>query len=238
MSSETVAPNHLEEPWYIIFGELTGLWMLANAGHVIIFPALGLGLSYNAEPISIAGYFLVWAGVTLFYYWDLFAVWFPTANHIWKYVGLSLACAGLVWGLLYAFSFLPILRGLQMAPSTDILFANPWYFLPKSAEVLMQQLLIVVLVLELHFRLHSLRNVVIGYAICFGGAHVLFFLINGAPTAYAAIMTVGALASALVFPYLILRVRGGLVYSYTIHLLFYIFQAMLLRAWPPLGYGA
>ncbi len=237
MSSETVTHNRLADPPHIIFGELTGLWMLANAGHFLIFPALGLGLSYNTAPISIAVYFFLWAGITLFYFRDLFLQWLPKDKPIGRYVLSSLGCGALVWGLLYLFSFLPILRGLNLAPFTDILFASPWYFLPKSAEVLMQQMLITVLVLELHFRLHSFKKVVTGYAALFGGAHVLFYLVNGAPTEYAAIMTIGALLSAFVFPHLILRVRGGLMYSYTIHLLFYIFLAVLLHAWPPPGYG-
>ncbi len=238
MPSEKVVPHHLTDPLYTIFGEMTGLWAFANLGYFLIFPALGFGLSYNASPLAISIYFLLWAGATLFYFWDLFALWLPARNQIWIYVALSLGCGALVWGLLYAFSFLPVLNGLHLAPSTDILFANPWYFLPKSAEVLMQQLLITVLVLELSFRLHSLKKVILGFAVCFGGAHALLFLVYGAVTEYAVVMTAGSLLSALVFPYLILRVQGGFVYSYTTHLLFYIFLAMLLRAWPPLNYVA
>lgn len=238
MPRDTSTPHHLTDPLHIVFGEMAGLWIFANIGYFFIFPALGLGLSYNTAPVAIAVYFFVWAGVTLFYFWDLFALWLSGATKIWLYVALSLGCGALIWTLLYAFSFLPALSGLQLAPSTDILFASPWYFLPKSAEVLMQQLLITVLVLELSFRLHSLKKVIIGFAICFGGAHILLFLSDGAVTAYAAVMTAGSLLSALVFPYLIMRVRGGFVYSYTIHLLFYIFLAMLLHAWPPPNYFA
>ncbi len=220
----------------MIFGEMAGLWLFANLGYFLIFPALGLGLSYNTSPIVIAVYFLSWAGITLFYFWDLFALWLPVRNQIWLYVVLSLGFGALVWGLLYVFSFLPALSGFHLTPSTDILFANPWYFLPKSAEVLMQQLLITVLVLVLSFRLHSLKKVIIGFAFCFGGAHLLLFSIPDTVTAYALIMTIGSFLSALVFPYLIVRVRGGFVYSYAIHLLFYIFLAMLLHAWPPPNY--
>ncbi len=236
MPSEKVLPHHLTDPLHMIFGEMAGLWLFANLGYFLIFPALGLGLSYNTSPIVIAVYFLSWAGITLFYFWDLFALWLPVRNQIWLYVVLSLGFGALVWGLLYVFSFLPALNGFHLTPSTDILFANPWYFLPKSAEVLMQQLLITVLVLVLSFRLHSLKKVIVGFALCFGGAHLLLFSIPDTVTAYALIMTIGSFLSALVFPYLIVRVRGGFVYSYAIHLLFYIFLAMLLHAWPPPNY--
>jgi hypothetical protein len=50
------------------------------------------------------------------------------------------------------------------------------------------------------------------------------------------IMTGGAFVSSLIFPFLILRVRGGFVYAYMIHFIFYVILAMLLHAWPPPGY--
>lgn len=100
----------------------------------------------------------------------------------------------------------------------------------------MQQLLVSVLVLELHLRFESIKEVMVGYLICFGGAHVVLFFLNGAPIIYSTTMTVGAILSSLIFPYLILRVRGGFVYAYTIHFGYYVALAALFNILPPPGY--
>jgi hypothetical protein len=217
-------------------GEIAALWTLANVGYYIVLPLFGYQLSYNSAPIVISGYFLLWALISTAYFWNLFKKNVAKNYHIWIYGILSLGSAALIWGLLYLFSFLPILQGPHLSAYTDILFATPWYFLPKSIEILVQQVLITVLVLEFYSRFNSLKETIGSYAICFGGAHIILFSINGTPTLYAITMIVGSLLSALIFPYLILRVRGGFVYSYMIHLIFYILLAMLLRTLPLYGY--
>ena len=228
--------NKTHAPLYIVLGEIVALWVLANVGYYIILPMLGYQLSYNSAPIVIACYFLLWALISIVNFWELFKKHFRAKYHIWTYGILSLGSAGLIWGLLYLFSFLPILKGPHLAPYTDILFATPWYFLPKSVEILVQQILIASLILEFKFRFNSLKDTIISYAICFGGAHVILYYISSAPIQFAVIMTVSSLLSALIFPYLILQVRGGFVYSYMIHLIFYILLAILLHTWPLPGY--
>jgi hypothetical protein len=212
------------------------LWALANLGYYLIFYVFGSGLSYNSAPVAIAFYFLVWVFVSIFYFWKLFSRWFTLDSLIWVYGALSLAFAACIWELLYIFSLFPVLRGPELAPYTDILFATPWYFLPKAIEIWVQQILISILILEFYVHFRSLKKVIAGYALCFGGAHVLLFSLTGAPTQYALFMTTGAVLSSFLFPYLILRVKGGFVYTYVLHLLFYIFLAMFLHAWPPPGY--
>lgn len=221
---------------YVVLGEIAALWVLANVGYYTVLPLFGYQLSYNSAPIVIAGYFLLWALISTAYFWNLFKKNVAKKHHIWLYGILSLGSAALIWGLLYLFSSLPIPQIPHLPFNTDILFSTPWYFLPKSIEILVQQILITVLVLEFYSRFNSLKETVIGYAICFGGAHILLFSINGSPTPYALIMIAGSVLSALVFPFLILRVRGGFIYAYTIHLVFYILLATLLRTLPLYGY--
>lgn len=223
-----------DTPLYWVLGEVAALWAIVNAGYYMLQPLFGLELSYNSSPFVIAGYYAVWVAISLAYFWDLFKKKVTVKYHIWLYGLLSLSSAGAIVGLLYIFSQLPILQGISSAPYTDILFATPWYFLPKSIEILIQQILIAVMVLELSFHFPTLREIKIAYAVCFGGAHVLLFSITGAPTPHAAMMITGSVLSALIFPPLILRVRGGFVYAYMIHLLFYILLAIILRTLPPL----
>ena len=228
--------NNPDTPLYKVVGEVAALWTLANVGYYIILPLFGFHLNYNSAPIVIAGYFFSWAMIGTFFFWDLFAKNVPKKSRIWLYGILSLASAGLIWGMLYLFSSLPILQTPYLPIKTDILFSTPWYFLPKSIEILVQQMLIAVLVLEFYSRFNSLKETIIAYAICFGGAHILLFSLNGAPTLYAIMMIIGSVLSALIFPYLISRVRGGFIYAYVIHLVFYIILATLLRTLPLYGY--
>ncbi len=107
----------------------------------------------------------------------------------------------------------------------------------KMAEILVQQILIAVLLLELAARIKTLKHVMLGFAITFGGTHVLQYFLDPAPTQYAAIMTSAAIVSAGIFPFLILRVHGGFIYSYAIHVLYYVGLAVVLHTWPPPGYG-
>lgn len=225
----------MDAPLYIVLGRVTALWIVANAGYFVIFPLLGYGLSYNSAPIAFALYFLVWAAISAY---DLSSfVPLPSSYaRVWKYALTGFGCAFLVWGLLYLFSFVPVLYGPLLAPYSDILFATPWYFLPKSAEVLVQQILISALVYTFAARLDSLKQIMLAYAATFGSVHLLMFFV-GSPTAYTVIMTTGALLSTFIFPYLILRVERGFIYTYTIHLIFYILLAMTLHSWPPPGYG-
>ena len=226
-----------DSPLYIVIGEIAALWTLANVGYYVVLPLLGFQLSYNSAPIAIAVYFLIWAIVSITYFWSIFKRHLPSKHSIWISGLLSLGLSGLAWILLYLFSRLPEVQGTLHTPYTDLLFANSWYFLPKALEILVQQILITVLIFELYHRFKSLKEVIIGYAICFGGAHVLLYAINGAPTTYALVMIIASLVSSLVFPYFILRVRGGLVYTYAFHLLFYILLGILLHTWALPGYA-
>ncbi|MFZ2555974.1 MAG: hypothetical protein WAZ27_04850 [Minisyncoccia bacterium] len=229
--------DNIKTPLYIVLAKIAALWTVANAGYFVLFPLFGYELSYNAEPLVFAAYFLAWSLVSIFHFKDLFSALSPSQSQIWIYSALSLACAVIVWGLLYLFSLTSVLSGPALAPYSDILLATQWYFLPKSIEILMQQVLITTLVYALAVRFHTLKRVMVAYAASFGLAHILMFFV-GSPSAYAAIMTAGALLSTFIFPRLMLRVRGGFVVAYTIHLVFYILLAITLHTWPPPDYGA
>ncbi len=227
--------DNITSPLYVVLGKVAGLWIVANAGFFVVFPLFGYEISYNASPITFSLYFLFWTAVSVSSFSDLFYALVPAPSRIWLYGIVSLTCAALVWFLLYVLSLTPVLQGPNLAPYSDILFASPWFFLPKSIEVLMQQTLIAALVYALKERFHTMKRIMVAYMATFGLIHVLMF-VAGSPTAYATIMTAAAVASALIFPVLLLRVRGGFALSYTIHLVFYILIALFLHTWPPPGY--
>ena len=216
-------------PFFTVAGEIIAIWAVANGGSYIIPQFFGFSVSYNTSPGPLAMYFGFWVLFTLYYFWNIYRQWLRYDLGIWVYVLLSVEISAAIGGLIYALSFLPILHGPLVSPYSDLLFATPWYFLPKSMEILLQQLLVVALVLELKARFETYKKVLIGYLICFGGAHVILFFYIGVPLYYATIMTSGSILSAFIFPRLILNVRGGFVYSYIIHFMFYVLLVAFLH---------
>lgn len=214
---------------------VSSIWALANVGYYLIFSRID-AVSYNTNPLGIFFYFSGWAVVAILYFEYLYGKRFPLGRRLWWYATLSIGAFFIVRGILYAYSFLPILTGPVLAPYSDILLATPWYFLPKAAEILLQQVLILIFIQELSDRFSSLKTVIMVYALLFGSMHVAYVFISGMPVPYGIIITLGAVLSSLVFPFLIIKVRAGFVYTYTIHLLFYIFVATILHTWPPPGY--
>jgi hypothetical protein len=221
---------------YTIITEIAGIWTIFNIGYYMVLPLFGIAISYNSSPEILTLYYIVCAIITFLFFKDTYNIKQSFDSKIVFYGILSLSLSIILWTSVYIFSLFPVIHGPKISAYTDIILATPWYFLPKSIEILIQQLMISVLVLELYKTFQSLKSVIIGYLICFGGAHLVLFYLNGSPVQYSLIMTISAFASTLFFPYLILKVRGGFLYSYAIHFIFYVLLAVLFHAFPPPGY--
>ncbi|TSC85647.1 MAG: Uncharacterized protein G01um10148_1033 [Parcubacteria group bacterium Gr01-1014_8] len=228
-----MAIEHLRVPLYKTLGKIAALWAAVNIGFYTFLPILGVDLSYNNTPVAITLYYVVWLLISVYVFWDIFSKWLPTENRVWVYGLLCGAYGAFIFFMLFVLSQLPIPQVPRIAQYTDIIFATPWYFLPKALDILIQQVLIAALILALATTFRSVKKTSIVYAVCFGGVHILLFAIGGAPTPYTMVMTLGAVASAFIFPYLILRVPSGFVYNYMIHLTFYVALVMISHTWPP-----
>ncbi len=212
------------------------MWTLFNIGYYLALPAFGYAINYDTSPVIIMAYYMLCACITIAYFWKTYHSWFRLDSRVFWYAVLSLSLSTILWIFVYLFSFFPTLHGPTVSTYTDIIRATPWYFLPKSMEILVQQLLVSVLVIELYEHYKSLKAVIIGYAICFGGAHIILFFFNHSSAQYSTIMTTGAFLSSFIFPYLMLKIRGGFVYTYALHFAFYIALAAIFHAFPPPGY--
>ncbi len=98
--------------------------------------------------------------------------------------------------------------------------ATPWYFLPKSAEILFQQVLITTLIAGFHRIGLPLRTTAILIAPGFGAVH-LSLAFEGKNTFYVSRYTIAATTFGFVAPYLQSRRRNGFVLSYGLHRSFY-----------------
>src|SRR3989344_91555 len=223
-------------PFYKTLGEIVALWAAAEVGYRVVLPLLGFRISYNESPVAIALYYGFWVLVSVIAFRDTLLKHIQI-ERLWLNGAVSLGFGTFVFIALYGFSLLPMPSGTTIIPHTDILFASPWYFLTKAMDILVRQTLIAILVYAIAAQFHSLRRISFAYMVLFGGSHVLTFALSGAPTPYAAIMTLGSLMSAAIFPFLIVRVKNGFVYTYMIHFGFYFLLALALHAWPPPDYS-
>jgi hypothetical protein len=110
----------------------------------------------------------------------------------------------------------------------DLALATEWYFLPKSMDILFQQLLIAALVLALAGRNITLARISVVSAALFGASHLLLAF-GGVPFGYVVRFVVAATLFGLLFPYLILRVPNGLGYSYVVHWAYYAVTVAMVR---------
>jgi len=202
--------------------QIASIWVISDIGYYIFLPALGFGGGFVGNPFAITIYYLFWLAITVFTFWNIYREWETVeSKRISTYIFVLLGSVAVILYFTYVLPHFPAISwGKSTKPPSELLLATPWYFLPKSIDILMQQLLVVAMVLSLSFQKYSLRAMSILCAILFGGAH-LFLIFEGQTLLYVTVFTVSAFVAGLCFPYLILRVKNGFIYSYFLHWSFY-----------------
>lgn len=212
--------------------EIMALWIASDVGYYIVLPLFGFSPGYNNEPVGIAFYYVFWVAVSVNAFWPVFKEWQPVENTSRMYLFLFASFAGLV---LFAFFIMPELPSVIWTESWDppeLMVANAWYFLPKAAEILLQQVLIAALVLSFSMRKFDIHAISILSMVIFGGAHLVLSF-YGLPFGYVARFVLSAMAFAFIFPRLILRVPNGFIVSYTVHWLYYVVTVIMAHTISP-----
>jgi hypothetical protein len=214
------------------FAQIAAIWTASDLGYYLLLPALGVQASYNAGSVAITLYYVFWVGIAVITFWPVYRTWplygaWTTFEHrLASYLVWCLSFSGCILFAAYVLPWLPSIHWKESWTPPDVLLATPWYFLPKSVDILFQQLLIVALVLTLSAQQYSLRRTSVYCAILFGGTHVLLAF-GGVPWGYVIRFMLAASAFGLVFPYLLLRVPNGLAYSYVVHWLYYALSVIM-----------
>lgn len=209
-----------------------GVWVASDIGYYLILPWLGLPLRYGTHPVSAAVYYGVWVVVALVAFRPLYRDWTPFEHRPAVYFLVALALAAVAVFTVYALPLLPPVHWPKEITPPDLLFATPWYFLPKSIEILFQQLLIVAMVLAFSVNRCRMKSIALCAALLFGGMHLLLAL-SEVPVVYVIRFTVAATVFGYVFPYLILRVRNGFAYSYFTHWGYYAVTLVMVHTISP-----
>lgn len=220
-------------------GLIAGMWILSDLGYYYLLPALSFEPNYNHDPIAAATYYVFWIGVAAITFAKTCASWRSVSRwELFENRPLSLVLWTVFFALAITFTAY-VLPGLppfewqpEWGPVPELPQAQPTYFLPKSFDILFQQILILALVLSLAREDFSLRRISLICGALFGAAHLL--LIFDAPSvSYVLRFAVVATLFGLIFPVLILRVRNGLAYSFALHWFYYALTIFMARAVGP-----
>jgi len=211
-------------PSIFVIPQIAALWIASDLGYYILFSG-----GYDTEPVRITLYYVFWLVLTAFSFRSVYYAWKPMVNRLLAYTVLCAGSAGIVLYITYILPHFPAIVWTKFwQPPSELLFATPWYFLPKSIEIMLQQILVAAMVLTFSFYELSLREISIWCAVFFGGAHLLL-VFGGDGWIHVITFTAAAVAASFIFPYLILRVKNGFIYSYFLHWLFYAVATVLAR---------
>lgn len=212
------------------------LWIASSWCYYALVEALSLESGYDDAPVLFAGYYLTWSAVALVLFRPVLRA-HVTPRRISGHV-IALAPILAVYGF-YVAVILPLLPdvSIERAPPNppEFMFASAWYYLPKSADILFQQILVAAIVLGAARAKIGLATITVGMAVLFGGFHLLLIL-DGFTPLYIARFTIAATIFGLAIPYFYLRTRYGFRWAYGLHWSFYAVDAAithLLLAVPP-----
>lgn len=217
---------------------VAGLWSDSSYGYYALVDALGLESGYNDAPVLFTTYYLMWTGLALVWSRRVWAASLDRREVVAHAVAMAPVMA--VFAIFVAV-ILPALPNVSVwrAPSDppEFMFASGWYYLPKSADILFQQVLVAAMIRTANQLKYTLTTIAIGMALIFGGFHLLLAF-DGFLPLYVARFTIAASLFGLLVPYLYLRLKSGFRWAYGLHWSFYAFDATITHfvlAAPPLG---
>ncbi|MCF2905927.1 hypothetical protein L0666_13085 [Octadecabacter sp. CECT 8868] len=206
---------------------VASFWAVSSLLYYWLVDAMSLERGYDEAPFLFTAYYLIWAGLA--------AVWFRallfsdlSAKRA-SYQAAIMVPMMVVLGA-YVTVVLPMLPevSVDLAPSNppEFMFATAWYYLPKSADILFQQVLIAAMIFAMARRNIKLRYIAITMAILFGGYHLTLGF-DGFTAFYVTRFTLSATVFGLFVPYLYLQSRNGFQWAYGLHWSFYAIDATI-----------
>jgi hypothetical protein len=213
--------NLRPSPLIVTTFQVASIWIVSDIGYQSIKTILGINITYTNNPLLITFYYIFWIFVTVSAFWDIYIKWQLFKNEVITYSVVLFIIGFIASYIIYILPLFPSITWTPgLTPPPELAFANGWYFLPKSTEIILQQLLISTLALSFYNSKYTLKTTMLWCAGLFGSAHLLLIFTNPS-LIYISIFTISALISGFVFPYFILRVKNGFMYSYMLHWTFY-----------------
>ena len=207
---------------------LAGAWSVSSFGYFWLESLLDVEIGYNEAPFIYGAYYAVWSALVLWIFRPSLVtrhgVRFNYEHSIWTVLILTMM-AGF---LLVILPRLPETSWTRAETPVEFFYANSWYFIPKSIEIVFQQILIAALVFALSDYQLKMSKLSLVTATLFGAFHLTLALAYDNPL-YVLRYAIAATLFGAIVPYLILRVRNGFFASYAIHCGYYAVDITLIH---------
>lgn len=201
------------------------LWGASSVGYFWLLPPLGTEDGYNDAPIIFASFYAAWSAFAFVLCRGAYSRQVDFEHPRRYLVPVLLMTVALV---IFVTGILPKVPAMMVATGTEPaehFFASTWYFLPKSAEVLFQQLLVAAIIFDLSALALPIGLIALIVASTFGAFHFsLVFVYENFD--YVWRFAVAATLFGAIAPYLLLRLRLGFLYSFGLHWAFYAVLAI------------
>ncbi|MBU2992419.1 hypothetical protein Q4555_09085 [Octadecabacter sp. 1_MG-2023] len=202
-------------------------WAVSSQLYYWIVDALSLERGYDEAPFLFAAYYLAWACFAAFWFRE--PLFRKLDARQASYKAAIMLPMMMVLGV-YVTVVLPMLPevSVDLAPQNppEFMFASAWYYLPKSADILFQQVLIAAMIFAMARQNIKLRYIALAMAVLFGGYHLTLGF-DGFTTLYVARFTLSATVFGFFVPYLYLKARYGFQWAYGMHWSFYAVDATI-----------
>jgi hypothetical protein len=186
------------------------IWLCSIGFLNTVLPLFGFIVTYQEHTFFVGAYYLLWLGVLFLTFPHMsHEVFFENSLRSYGFLCLFMAGVTLFYG-----HVLPT-AGAALATEPDFIRGGIEYLFVKTIEILFQQVLIMLLILTLASYKDDVWFVSKMYALIFGVAHLA--LIPRLGLVYTTLFFGASLISAFVFPYIVLRIKNGFVYSYMAH---------------------
>jgi hypothetical protein len=206
---------------------VAALWSASSYGYYALVDALGLESGYNEAPGLFAAYYLLCTGLAVLWFRRALAGSLVRETFVAHAIAMVPVMAAFA---VFVAVILPTLPPVSVwrAPSDppEFMFASGWYYLPKSADILFQQVLVASMIFTAAQSKFSLPAIAVGMGLMFGGFHILLAF-DGFSPLYVARFTIAASLFGLVVPYLYLRLKHGFRWAYGLHWSFYALDAAI-----------
>jgi hypothetical protein len=207
---------------------IAGSWLTATFGYFWLEPFLRADVGYNDAPFAYAAYYAIWAMAVYLIFRQKFlaaADLRPDRVRIGIVTAMAISFATFA---LQVFPHLPEMVWTRTTMPVEFFWANSSYFLPKSAEILFQQILIAALIVTLNGLGLTIRRISLLVALMFGSFHLTLAISYPNPLYVLRYSVAAAVFGALV-PWLLLRMRNGFLASYAIHWTYYALDTVAIH---------
>lgn len=207
---------------------IAGAWTVSSLGYFQLENLLHAEIGYNDAPITYAVYYALWAAMVFLIFRHSFQKAGDLTMTSWR--------AGVVVVMIMAFSAfaflilprLPAMQWTRTQSPVEFFWANSWYFLPKTFEILFQQILIAAMVFA--FSRMRLRTITIALLVAglFGAFHLTLWLSYPNPV-YVLRYSVAATLFGTMVPWILLNNRHGFLITFGIHWAYYAIDAIAIH---------